>query len=492
MTISHKSPLLWFSLSALSVTVARVLFLPHAPGLFFDEAQYWTWAKAMDWGFYSKPPAVAAWIWLTTHACGDGEACIRLSSPLLHLATAYVIYLIGKTLYDNKTGALSGITYLTLPAVSVSSFLVSTDPSLMLCWALSLLFFIYAIRKDTLILWLACGIAAGCGLLSKYSMAFFAFSALLFLATHPSYRHHLRNPKLWSGAAVAALLFLPNVLWNINNHMVSFAHTEDNANLAGSLMHPDAFLSFFGAQFGVFGPILFAVLLWLLIQLPKLHRTENAGILLYFTAPFLGTILLLSFLSRAHANWAAPVYVPATILVVHWLLVHARIRWLVYASLGLHITVLVLFLFFQPLVHAAGFNLANKTSIAQKTLRDPFKRLRGWEQVGDAVKSVMLQYQKARLMTVSRKTHAYLRYYAQPYADTAVKWNASDKINDHYELTTHLSTDLNQPYILVSEWKDVSYITKHFKEVKPLAEIKIDVYPGYNITYRVYYLNHRK
>ena len=105
-------------------------------------AQYWGWSKDMDWGFYSKPPVVASWIWITTGLFGDSEFAVRLSSPIIHGFTSIVIYFIGQTLYNSKTGLLSSIAYLTLPAVTLSSTLVSTDPSLLLFWALGLLFFV--------------------------------------------------------------------------------------------------------------------------------------------------------------------------------------------------------------------------------------------------------------------------------------------------------------------------------------------------------------
>src|SRR3546814_6484554 len=52
-----------------------------------DEAQYWSWAQKLDFGYFTKPPLIAWVIAATTAACGDGEACVRLSSPLLHAAT---------------------------------------------------------------------------------------------------------------------------------------------------------------------------------------------------------------------------------------------------------------------------------------------------------------------------------------------------------------------------------------------------------------------
>ena len=45
--------------------------------LYVDEAQYWYWAQHLAWGYYSKPPVIAAIIAGTTSVCGDGELCVR-------------------------------------------------------------------------------------------------------------------------------------------------------------------------------------------------------------------------------------------------------------------------------------------------------------------------------------------------------------------------------------------------------------------------------
>ena len=58
--------------------------------LFFDEAQYWSWAQEPAFGYYSKPPLIAWLIGATTAICGDGEACLRSASPVLHTVTAWI------------------------------------------------------------------------------------------------------------------------------------------------------------------------------------------------------------------------------------------------------------------------------------------------------------------------------------------------------------------------------------------------------------------
>ena len=46
--------------------------------LYVDEAQYWTWAQQLDWGYFSKPPGIAALIWLSTALFGDGIVGVNI------------------------------------------------------------------------------------------------------------------------------------------------------------------------------------------------------------------------------------------------------------------------------------------------------------------------------------------------------------------------------------------------------------------------------
>ena len=221
--------------------------------------------KEPAFGYYSKPPLIAWLIAATTAVCGDGEACVRLASPILHTVTAWVIYLIGRDLYDARVGFWSGIVYATLPGVSVSTGLISTDVPFLLCWALALWAFVRLRRSDGLGDALILGGAIGLGFLARYGMAFFVGSMIVALWVTPRGEGlaHLGRGR-WRGvvAGVARLVVTsPNLYWNLAKGFATIGHTADNAKWSGSLVHPLKALEFLGAQFGVFGPVLFGALL---------------------------------------------------------------------------------------------------------------------------------------------------------------------------------------------------------------------------------------
>src|SRR5205823_747129 len=60
--------------------------------------------------------------------------------------------------------------------------------------------------------WLALGAAIGFGMLSKYSMPFLVAGIVVGVLAS-DLRRHLRSKYLWLGAALALLIFLPNLIW---------------------------------------------------------------------------------------------------------------------------------------------------------------------------------------------------------------------------------------------------------------------------------------
>src|SRR5262249_43581731 len=128
----------WLALGTM-LAVRLVALALNGTDLFFDEAQYWTWSLEPAFGYYSKPPLIAWAIALSTGVCGSSEFCIRLPSPLIHTATAAAIFALGNRLFGPRTGFLAALAFATLPGVSLSAGIISTDVPLLLFWSLALI-----------------------------------------------------------------------------------------------------------------------------------------------------------------------------------------------------------------------------------------------------------------------------------------------------------------------------------------------------------------
>jgi hypothetical protein len=473
------------------VTGLRVYYLSLEQfNLFFDEAQYWHWAQSFEWGFFSKPPMVSWLISLTTGICGDTEACIRLSSPLMHAITSGVVYFIAQHIYqNNRISFYSSVAYLTLPAVSLSSALISTDPPLLMFWAIATLFFIKAIKEDKLKYWIIAGIAAGFGMMSKYNMLLFLVSVLLYLSLIESNRKFFKASGFWTACVIAMIICLPNIFWNFNNGFASFMHTKANATGSGLSVYPGNMIEFLGSQFGVFGPIFFGYLLFILANALRIKDiSSESKFLLCFILPLFLVILAVSLISRAHANWAAPVYIPAVIIVTAALIQTNR-KYLVNISIALHVVAAVMLTNFYMLKYIPFIELnGSKTVLSEGKIKDPFKRVHGWKELGSAVQILLEAYPEGVLLTESRKIHSELLYYVKPHPFNAVKWNPLGRSGDHYELTTDINDLKDKDFIFVTQRDSISDVEAFFVSSERIGNIQIKPYEDYSLDYYIYRL----
>jgi 4-amino-4-deoxy-L-arabinose transferase-like glycosyltransferase len=412
--------------------------------LFFDEAQYWFWSRELAFGYYSKPPLIGWIIRGATEICGQGEACIRAPSALFHAATALLVYAIGRTLYDARIGFWSGLTYATLPGVSLSSSLISTDAPLLFFVALAFFAFL-KLRQSRSWVWAPVfGVALGFGVLSKYAMAYFLICAGLWLLWSRESRAMLADMRLYAGLAIGAAMVAPNILWNARNGFATLSHTADNANWGVQIAHPLKALEFLGGQFGVFGPVLFTVLLaycltWLRSRERRAEAGETERLLLAFSVPVLALMTVQAFLSRANANWAAFAYIAATVLVTAVLLRDGRLR-LFRASLAIHIGLAILI--------AAGGVLAGRLSLPGG--HDPYARILGWEALAKSAASKAKAGGFRAIATDKRALTAALLYYLRDAGISVVAMRDSGPPADHFELTRPLDAQTPRPVLLIS------------------------------------------
>lgn len=458
---AHWIVILLLGLSALLCLRLLALTL-NGTDLFFDEAQYWSWSLQPDLGYYSKPPLIAWLIAAATSVCGDGEACVRLPSPILHTATALTIFWLGARLYGTAVGVLSALVFATLPGVSLSAGIISTDVPLLLFWALALVGF--SALLDTRALWpaLLLGIALGLGLNAKYAMAWFALCAGVYLIATPADRRLLADGRLWLALLVAAALIAPNLWWNYAHKFATFAHTADNAKWHGALLNPGKALEFFGAQFGVFGPILFAALMVIAWRAWREGLPQADRFLLAFALPVLVFITLQALVSRAHANWAAVSYVAASVLVTVTMVREIEKRWL-QRSLALNVVVM--------LAIVAGTLVAGRFALPSGV--DPFARTLGWRETAAVTRTQLDAARRngspfAQVLTDDRALTAELLYYMRDEPTPVAAWKPEGRPTDHYELTRPF-TGATGPVLLVSLDDSPDDIIRHFTSVRRIA-----------------------
>lgn len=463
------------------VTVLRLAWLAFGgTDLYPDEAQYWLWSLHPAFGYYSKPPVVAWLIALTTRLFGDTEGAVRLAAPLLHFAAALVVFRIGEHLYDSRVGCWSALLYVTLPGVSASAALMSTDAPLLLCWAVALYAFVRAREPGGERWWWAVGAAAGVGLLSKYAMVYWLASALIYLLAFRDERRHLGRFGL--AVVLALLIYAPNFVWNALHGFVSYHHTSANAASHGALFNPSHLVEFVGSQFAVFGPIGFAALLVIIGAARRTLTSRPAALLAIFTLPTLAMMVVVSFVTHAEPNWAAPVYVSAAVLVTAWLVRGGHRRWLI-AAVVIDVAIAVVAFAAHDVARAARYSLPARY--------DVLHRLRGWRQLGVAVGGILARHPGALLLSDDREDMAVLMFYVHPHPFDALKWNGeSHQINDQFDLEADPKADIGRDFVLVTHHpENIQRILERFAAAGPVDHVVIPLGGGAARNYTVRFLH---
>jgi 4-amino-4-deoxy-L-arabinose transferase-like glycosyltransferase len=477
-TTSRETPwtaILIVGLAALLCVRLLALYW-NATDLFFDEAQYWAWSEQPAFGYFSKPPLVAWLIRAATEVCGPSEACVRLPSPFVHTATAIAVFVLGRRLYDARVGAFSGLAFATLPGVFLSAGLISTDVPLLMCWAIALVGFAALFETERLWPALVLGLAFGVGLNAKYAMAWFLMCASVYLFLTPERRGVLRDYRLWLGLALGFLMIVPNLAWNYANSFATFTHTAENANFGGRLFNPLKVLEFVGSQYGVFGPILFGAYLVIAWRGWKQRLPEPDRYLLAFSAPILVVITLEAFISRAHANWAAPAYVAGAVLVIATMIRDAEWGWLK-ASFAINVALLVLI--------ATGTTTPGRLPSPVKP--DLFARTLGWHDLAIATQAELAKARDAghpfaAVLSDDRAMTAELLYYMRGEPTPVLAWRQGAP-HDHFELTRPFTAAITGPVLLVREGPDAGSPAAAFSSAEKIADL--DLPAGDNARRRV-------
>ena len=283
--------------------------------LYGDEAQYWLWSQKPDLGYYSKPPLLAWFLTFYTGFFGDSFISLKVFPIIVYFFISFAVYKLGLSLSFNKKNAqLCALSFLVIPAASLSSFLLSTDLLLLLFWTISMIMLLKTIKTSSALNFFLLGIFLGLAFLAKYAAIYFFINLIvLLILDRQSLKSFTKNPLGVLIFLVSFILVLsPNILWNLNNDWVTALHTSDNANLKNLSFNFSEPIKFLGSQIVMVGPLLFVFFIFFIKNFCLDYENK---FLLAFSLPIFLIVLIESFLVRANANWAAPALISFFIML---------------------------------------------------------------------------------------------------------------------------------------------------------------------------------
>jgi 4-amino-4-deoxy-L-arabinose transferase-like glycosyltransferase len=203
---------------AMLVGIAVAAFALHAAfyagyGWFRDELYFLACSEHLDWGYVDAPPGVPLLLSVARQVFGDTLFGARFF-PMLF--AAFQVLLAGLTAHAMGGGryaqALAALGVMVAPFWFPSY--LNTDMFMDLGWAACAWLAARVLAGESPRLWLAFGAAAGLAFEGKHSIVFFLFAFVTGLLLTPE-RRFLADRRFWAGAALALLLALPNVAWQI-------------------------------------------------------------------------------------------------------------------------------------------------------------------------------------------------------------------------------------------------------------------------------------
>ncbi len=271
---------------------------------------------------YFDHPLVSWWLssgiaWLTG---SEAAVVVRLPFIALFALSTWLMFQLTALLFTPRAGLWAAVALNLAPVFGVTSGgwvlpdgpLVSALLGATLCLA-------HALPRRGWAWWLGAGACAGLAMLSKYTAVLTLGGAVIYLLTQREHRAWLARPQPYVAALVAALVFSPTIIWNLQNGWASLAFQGGRATAAR--LQPFGPLVTFAGEALFLLPWIWAGLMLVFLRSLRAGPGEWRGWLLAcLAAPPIVLFAVVSFWSRQVLfHWAAPGYLMLFPLLGAWL-----------------------------------------------------------------------------------------------------------------------------------------------------------------------------
>ncbi len=426
--------------------------------LFGDEAQYWLWSKSLDFGYYSKPPLLSWFLGVYASLFGDTFFYLKIFPMFIYLLTAWAFYDLCKSIgLDKKNVVSCSLIFLFIPAVSFSSFIISTDLFLLLFWTLSLGQLVRIEKFARLKSFVFLGVFLGLAFLSKYAAIYFIICMLFYFIIDKKFRNIFKNNYLgFTLCLVCALtVFSPNLIWNFKNGWITLHHTSDNANFENIEFSFYRGVEFLLIQIFMIGPFLF---LGGVINIKNYNNSYKQNLLLAFSIPIFLIVFFEAILVRANANWAAP----ALISFFIFLYTAMKDKFFNYINILFNFTFCVIFFSLVGISYSAKI----------------FDRISGIGEFSEKVFYQRLEQNIKKIAVTDRLLFSSMSYYLRnEEIDFYMPYDSKSKITNHFMISSPLKKEMFENFIFIGGVNEINYLINNYS-------LKKRNVPEYNFTKR--------
>jgi Dolichyl-phosphate-mannose-protein mannosyltransferase len=293
----------WALLGGLSFVVfAAHMLVSGRYGYFVDELYYIACSKHLAWGYVDQPPVIAAITWLERVTLGDSLPALHFLPAMAAGLRVLLTGLIARELGARRFGmVLACVCVMVAPIYLGLDSLLTMNVFESLFWMGAALIALKVFNGKSGKWWILFGVVCGVGLLNKHSMLFFGFGLFVGLVLTKQ-RKQFALPWIWVGGLIALLIFLPNLMWEVNRRFPTIEVLRNvQASGRNAELGPLAFLLM---QALIFNPLTAPV--WIAGLVELLRDREGRGWRVLGNAYVVLMICMLTMHGRMY--YPAPAY----------------------------------------------------------------------------------------------------------------------------------------------------------------------------------------
>jgi 4-amino-4-deoxy-L-arabinose transferase-like glycosyltransferase len=380
-----------------------------------DEVYYWTYALYPDWSHFDHPLMVGlvAQLFSLNQYLTD-DFFLRLGPILLSAASTWIIFSLGKKVKDSRVGLCAAFLFTGSVYCSIiSGFSLTPDAPLVFFWLLAIHAMVDFLPAEPItprarkkIIWF--GLVAGLAMLSKYQGAFLWIGVFIYVAIYN--RRWLREYAFYLAGLISFLFLLPVLVWNLQNNFISFTfHTN---RVAPALeIRPDYFFTEIFGQVAYNNPVNYVLIVMALLAL---YRNKNfieqkyASVLLWITLPLWVVFTGFSIFRATLPHWTSPAFISLILIAASYWSEKGTDQkplffWIKFPAFFLAVLLFAAFY----LINYSPFQLGKKSSVSNFGEDDFTQDLYGWNQVGEAFKTIAYREEQAGNMQAGAGVISY-------------------------------------------------------------------------------------
>ena len=216
----------WLSDTSLLWLLALALFLlhmftNHQYGFHQDELVVLDNANHLDWGFVEYPPLTPFLARIELELFGFSLVSARTFAALAHSIVLVLTGLMARELGARRPAQILAALGAAIAPIALIQGSLIQYVTFDFLWSVLIAYLVIRLLKsEDPRWWIPVGAVIGLGMMTKYTMVMFV-AGLVGGVLLTDARRYVRSPWLWSGVALSLLIFLPNLIWQIQHNFIS-------------------------------------------------------------------------------------------------------------------------------------------------------------------------------------------------------------------------------------------------------------------------------